>query len=115
MFDCMILACTSMHWMFLSREELSRSCLLNPMVPLLEQAMELPFDKVKEQFGVSLSQAAARLGVQRQDLVRSCRQAPSQIFLNSAVERVRLRGLGCEISIEKLAPCRTDACGFGTV
>ncbi|CAL8467392.1 g6929 [Coccomyxa elongata] len=38
------------------------------------RAVELPFDKVKEQFGVSLTEAAARLGVHRQDLVRSCRQ-----------------------------------------
>ena len=37
------------------------------------QAMQLSLAELKAVFGVPLTEAAARLGVQRQDLVRSCR------------------------------------------
>lgn len=37
------------------------------------QAVQLSFSELKVHFGVPLTEAAAILGVQRQDLVRSCR------------------------------------------
>jgi hypothetical protein len=38
-----------------------------------DQGLQLSFAELKAHFGVPLTEAAARLGVQRQDLVRSCR------------------------------------------
>ncbi len=37
------------------------------------QALQLSLTDLRALFGVPLTEAAARLGVQRQDLVRSCR------------------------------------------
>ena len=85
--------CTTSLGTFMLLESFSRLTSMFWRVPLMTrelvaspvtcgvklQALQLSLADLKDVFGVPLTEAAARLGVQRQDLVRSCRWAFSDL------------------------------------